>query len=497
MVVKVDNLAKKPLKSQERALHRLLRKAKDTEFGKTYNFEEMAFSPTMLDDFRKTVPLFDYDALYEAWWHRLLDGESDITWAGKVNYFALSSGTTGAPSKYIPITKDMLRAIRRASFKTFFALTRHGVEDDLFTKQFLAVSSSSSLKQSSNGYYLGDLSGINIRKAPTWLNYMKKPEPEIVKIQDWDQRIDEIARNARKWDIATVAGIPSWVQLMIERVMEYHKVDNIHEIWPNLRVFMHGGIAFEPHRRAFNALMGKPIKYVDTYLASEGYIAFQARQETSAMALLLDNGIFFEFIPFTEENFPDGNYNPHAQSYAIHEVKTGVDYALVMSTCGGAWRYLIGDTVRFTDVARSEIIITGRTKHFLSVSGEHLSVDNMNQGVSALQHQLNLNIREFTVAAVQSGDNYAHRWYIGCDEPQNVNIAQATQILEEKLCEINDDYATERSAMLQPIQLNMISNKLFYQYLESIGKIGGQAKMPRVMKKEQFAAFEAFVKSHL
>jgi phenylacetate-coenzyme A ligase PaaK-like adenylate-forming protein len=497
MAVRVDSLAKRPHKNQERALHKLLLKAKGTAFGQAYNFDEIAFSPTMMDDFRQSVPLFDYDSLYENWWHRQLDAEPNVTWPEKIKYFALSSGTTGAPSKYIPITKEMLRRMRMGSFKTWFSLTRHGLGDDHFTKQILALSSSTNLRQSEDGYFLGDLSGINVKQTPNWLNYIKKPEPDIVKIQNWDERIDQIAKNAHKWDIGSVAGIPSWVQLMIERVLEVNKLDHIHQIWPNLNVFVHGGIAFEPHRRAFDGLTGRQLKYVDTYMASEGYFAFQTRQETRSMALLLNSGIFFEFIPFNEENFPDGKYNPNATSYTIREVQTGIDYALVISTCAGAWRYLIGDTVRFTDVNRCEIMITGRTKHFLSVSGEHLSVDNMNSGVSELQHQLNLNIREFTVAAVQSGENYAHRWYIGCDNPKDVNMLQATQILDEKLMEVNDDYATERSAMLQPIQLQMIPNQLFYQYLESLGKMGGQAKMPRVMKKEQFIAFEQFVKARL
>lgn len=488
-----------PLAHQEKTLAKLLRKAQYSAFGQHYGFEKMLYSPTMIAEFRRQIPISDYDLLHKEWWHRSLEAEPNITWEGRINYFALSSGTTGAPSKYLPMTREMIKSIRKGSLKTFLAMSRFPVSPDYYTKQVLVLSSSTSLRKQ-KGYFIGDMSGINAGKAPSWLNFIKRPEPEIASIPDWQTRIDEIARNAKNWNIGSVTGIPSWVQLMIERICEYNNVKHIHEIWPNLEVFVHGGLSFEPYRSSFEQLMGKPMIYVDTYLASEGYLAYQRRPDTRSMALVLNNGIFFEFVPFTDDNFfADGTFNRYARAYTINEVKEGVEYAIIISTCAGAWRYLIGDTVRFTDVSQGEIIITGRTKHFLSVCGEHLSVDNMTQGIRHLQKTLGLNIREFTVSAVIDDNSFAHRWYIGYEAADKISNKldknKVRSLLDEHLQAINDDYATERTAMLRPIQINFVPNELFYRWLEQKGKIGGQAKVPRVMQKHQFEDWENFLKT--
>jgi hypothetical protein len=283
---------------------------------------------------------------------------------------------------------------------------------------------------------------------------------------------------------------------MIEKIVEYHGVKDIHEIWPNLCAFVHGGISFEPHRHSFEAMMRKPLVYVDTYLASEGFVAYQNRPETRSMALVVNNGIFFEFIPFNDDNFDgDGNLKGQPKTLTVNDVTVGKDYALVLSTCAGAWRYLIGDTVRFTDFRRKEIVITGRTKQFLSVCGEHLSVGNMNTGVEYVQKALNTKIREFTVCAVPHNGSYAHRWYVGCD-PQ-VDAKKFETLLDAELCRINDDYATERTSVLGDIQMNIVPPDLFIKWMEIKGKMGGQHKFPRVMKKEMFAEWEAFVAESL
>ncbi|NJN33559.1 MAG: GH3 auxin-responsive promoter family protein [Saprospiraceae bacterium] len=324
------------------------------------------------------------------------------------------------------------------------------------------------------------------------MHSFSRPGNRIQAIPDWNRRLDIIARNAPKWDIGFLSGIPSWVQLMIEKVIAYNKLDNIHEIWPNLQVFVHGGIAFEPHRKAFDALMMRPMIYIDTYLASEGYIAFQNRPETRSMALILNNGIFHEFIPFNEQNFtPEGILKGKPDALTVENIEENVEYAPVISTCAGSWRYLIGDTVRFTDSERKELIITGRTKHFLSVTGEHLSVDNMNQGITLVQDDLNVDVKEFTVAAVLTPAGFAHRWYIGCDP--SVDAQVFSQLLDKRLRELNDDYATERDNVLRTPQVEVVPPQVFLEYMKKLGKVGGQAKFPRVMKKDQFTEWEAFV----
>ncbi|MEN0007057.1 MAG: GH3 auxin-responsive promoter family protein, partial [Bacteroidota bacterium] len=281
-----------------------------------------------------------------------------------------------------------------------------------------------------------------------------------------------------------------------ERIMEFYGLDSIHDLWPNLSVYVSGGIAFEPYRKSLEALFKQPLIYQDSYLASEGFIAYQTRPDTSAMRLILNSGLFYEFVPFNEENFnPDGTLRANPRAYAIGEVEEGVDYALLLSTCAGAWRYLIGDTIRFTDKARSEIIITGRTKHFLSICGEHLSVDNMNQAIHQTEEQLDLNVREFTVAGVRSGTHFAHRWYIGCTT--GLSEEQVARTLDQQLCIVNDDYRAERDAMLQELELRMVPTHIFYEWQRQQGKMNGQSKFPRVMQKEQFAAWEAFVAQQL
>lgn len=490
---RLQGLKMSPMQLQEKTLRRLLKKAEFTEFGIKYNFSDILRSNDIVKTYQDKVPFYDYDSIFEAWWHRSLEGKPDVAWPGITHYFALSSGTTGTPSKHLPMTEDMIKAIRKSGLKTFYSLTKYNVGADFFLREGLTLGGSTALKPKGKGIFVGDMSGINIKKTPFWLSRLARPGKKVASIPDWNKRIDEIARLAPTWDIGYIAGIPSWMQLMIERVVAYNGVNNIHDIWPNLQLFVHGGIAFEPHRKSFDALMGKPMFYIDTYLASEGFIAFQNRPDTKAMALILNNGIFHEFIPFNEQNFDsEGNIIGKPKALSINEVQEGVDYAIIISTCAGSWRYLIGDTVRFTDTKRKEIIITGRTKQFISVVGEHLSVGNMNQAIAAIQDKFDTRVREFTVAPVRGEDGaFRHRWYIGCETP--VDKLAATELIDKVLCDVNDDYATERGSVLRQPEVFILDPQPFFEFLKSKGKVGGQAKFPRVMKKAHFEEWENFV----
>jgi hypothetical protein len=482
-----------PAQLQQRTLRRLLRRAAGTAFGQYYDFKDLVKSEQLAEDFSAAVPIFDYDKMYEQWWHLTLRKVENVTWKGKVRYFALSSGTSGAPSKHIPVTDDMLRAMRRASTRMLFNLPRFHINPELFTKHMLMLGGSTDLKTNGD-YYVGDLSGINAGKLPFWFRPFYKPGVKISRINDWNLRIEEIAKKAPQWDVAFIAGIPSWLQLTMEKIIEYHGVQTIHDIWPNLTVFAHGGVHFEPYRKGFERLLAKPLICLDTYLASEGFIAYQNRPETTAMKLLLHNDIYLEFVPFTDDNFDaDGVIRPEARALPIEAVQENVNYALLISTCSGAWRYLIGDTVRFTDVKRSEIVITGRTKHYLSICGEHLSVDNMNKAVQNVEEMLNVAIPEFTVSAAEAGSFFTHRWYLGCD-PLPENTTEIARLLDEELKKVNDDYGIERKSVLQSPQVQVAPVSVFYRWHEKRGKMGGQNKFPRVMKKELFAEWEAFVK---
>jgi len=480
-----------PLQLQRRTLRRLLKRAQQTAFGQYYNFNELLHEKERcIEAFQQKVPVFDYDAMYSKWWHMTLREVADVSWPGKIKYFALSSGTSGAPSKHIPISEEMRRAMKHAGLRMFFALTNFEVEPELYTKPMLMLGGSSDL-DNQGGFYQGDLSGINATQPPFWLRPYYKPGDKIARIKSWEEKITEISRHAPEWDIGFLVGIPSWLQLMMERIIEDHQLETIHDIWPNLEVCVHGGIAFEPLRKSFERLLAHPLVYMDSYLASEGFIAYQQRPETNAMRLLLHNGIFFEFIPFNEDNFDeDGHIRPNPATFTIDQVEEGIDYALLITTCAGAWRYLIGDTVRFPDRTIPEVLITGRTKHFLSICGEHLSVDNMNQGIQQVEEELHLSIREFTVGPVQRGNRFVHRWYLGCEREANTEQVQA--VLDRRLKEVNADYKTERDSLLQ-MEVELLPIDVFYEWQAEKGKLGGQNKFPRVMKGKRFAEWDSFV----
>ena len=492
-VQQLDQRKPTPAQLQARALQGLLRRAEKTAFGRHYGFEKLSAAADPVAAFQEQVPMHDYNRMFGEWWNRTLAGEADVSWRGQVKYFALSSGTSEASSKYIPITGDMQKSMRQAALRMFSCLPKYNLPPSFYTKEWLMIGGSASL-QDFGHYQAGDLSGINASQPPVWIRRYYRPGTRIAKISDWDERTEAIAKMAPHWDVGVLTGLPSWVQLTLERVIEYHGLNHIHEIWPNLRIFVSGGIAFGPYRKSFEALLGHPLTYQDSYLASEGFVAFQARPGTSAMRLQLNNGIFFEFVPFNEDNFDEeGQLRPTATALTLDDVEEGQDYALLMSTCAGAWRYLIGDTIRFADKARSEILITGRTRHFLSICGEHLSVDNMNEAIRRTEDILNVNINEFTVSGVKADAHFAHRWYIGCTPL--IDTDTLSGVLDEQLMAVNDDYAAERSAMLRPPQVNAVDPRLFHEWQRHTGKMNGQSKFPRVMKGEQLAEWEAFVRT--
>jgi len=280
----------------------------------------------------------------------------------------------------------------------------------------------------------------------------------------------------------------------MEMIIERYKLNNIHEIWPNLSFFVHGGVAFEPYKHGFEKLLGKPLIYIETYLASEGFIAYQSRQDAEAMKLVTNEHIFLEFVPFDNKNFDaDGNIIDKPEALMIHEVEEGKDYALLLSTSAGAWRYLIGDTVRFTDKEKCEIIITGRTKHFLSLVGEHLSVDNMNKAIQMVSEELNISIPEYTVVGEPHGNFFAHHWYVACDD--RAAAIDIRNKIDTSLKEINDDYAVERVSALRDVYLDILPESTFMEFMKLKGKIGSQHKFPRVLKGKMLADWKQFLET--
>ena len=480
--------------AQEQVLTNLLKTAANTAFGRQHGFSKILSSSQPRRAFAETVPLHDYQKIHDEWWHRLIEGETNVTWPGQPHYFALSSGTTGSSSKRIPVTDEMLAAIRNTGLQQVTSLANFDLPAEFFEKEIMMLGSSTDLQQRGN-FLEGEISGISASNIPFWFKGFYKPGDDIARIDDWDERVQKIAERAEEWDIGALSGIPSWIELMLKKVIKHHNLSNIHDIWPNLSVYTPGGVAFEPYRKSFEKLLAHPLIYLDTYLASEGFLAFQSRPDTTAMKLVVDNGIYFEFVPFEESNMTDeGNVRPDAPVLTLAEVEKDRDYVLLISTVAGAWRYMIGDTVKFTDLARREIIITGRTKHFLNVVGSQLSVHKMNEAMRVLEDRFQVAIQEFTVAAVRREEDqeYIHQWYLGSDDPMDAD--EVAQALDEYLQEANKNYRVARSKALKAIRVEVVPADVFYQWSEASKKKGGQVKTPRVMKEEQFRAWETFAK---
>lgn len=493
---KVRNLS--PIRKQQITLRKLISRAQYTALGEEYEFGDLLKKKDLISNFKQAVPINDYNSIHQKWWYRTLHGETFVAWPGKIKYFALSSGTSEASSKYIPVTGDMIKAIKRTSIRQIFSLAKYDFPKDFFEKGILMLGGSTHLMFNGT-YYEGDLSGITTGNIPFWFQHFYKPGNRISKERDWSTKLDEIVRNARDWDIGVIVGVPAWLQILMERIISYYKVNTIHDIWPNLSIYVHGGVSFTPYQKTFEKLLAKPLTYIETYLASEGFIAYQSRPNANAMELVLDNGLFYEFVPFTSDNFDnDGTIRKDAETLTIDQVEEGREYALLLSSCSGAWRYLIGDTIKFTSKSLSEIVITGRTRHFLNLCGEHLSQENMNRAIQMLEEKLNVAVPEFTVAGIRHGSMFAHKWYLGVTgDIHEMDAQKIKEQLDQNLKDINDDYRVERIAAIRDVFIELIPLQLFYDYMKMRGKEGGQNKFPRVIKNSQQSQWEEFLDKNI
>jgi phenylacetate-coenzyme A ligase PaaK-like adenylate-forming protein len=466
---------------QLESLRFLLETAKNTKFGLYHSFHKYASKPDMVSFFQKNVPISNYDDFYENWLRETIEGAKDHTWKGRIKYYALSSGTTGSPSKRIPVTLEMIRSFQRTSVRQLSILHELHLSENFYSASFLVVGGSTKLTKKGN-HIEGDLSGILKKHTSLILTPFAKPGSRITAIKDWNEKLRLIVEKAPKWNIGIIAGVPSWCILLMERIVEYYKLGSIHEIWPNLEVYVHGGVFMDPYLDRLEKISGKKINLLDTYLASEGYFAYQTSLHSKGMKLLLNNGIFFEFVPFNSDYFDENGelINKHV-AFTISQVKEGVDYALLISTNSGLWRYLIGDLVRFTNVDTYELKITGRIKQFLSLCGEHLSLDNINQALITVSKEMKIGISEYTIFA--DSQNSQHNWFIGSQDSFDESLF--TKRMDKKLSELNDDYAYVRKYNLQIPKFTILPTQKFYDFMESIGKIGAQNKMPRVLNKAQ------------
>ena len=476
-------------KEQVKVLQYLLSKSKTTKFGLAHNFSGI-LNEDIVHAYQRAVPIMDYDSFYRKWLKYSILGEKDNTWRGRIKYYALSSGTTGSPSKRIPVTSEMIRSFQKSSLRQLSILHNLDLPQSFYSTSVLTVGGSTKLTYKET-HVEGDLSGILKKHTSFIATPFTKPGARISGVKDWNKKLDLMVEKAPKWDIGIIAGIPSWCIMLLERIIERYKLDSIHDIWPNLYVYVHGGVFMDPYITRLNQLVNRELDLLDTYLASEGYFAYQEDPCKKGMKLLLNHGIFFEFVPFTTEHFDEhGTIKASASAYTIEQVQEGVDYALVISTNAGLWRYLIGDLVRFTNAEENELVISGRIRQFLSLCGEHLSLENINEALLHTSSYFNVDFSEFTIYA--DSEKQCHCWYLGTK--QNIDDPEALiTFLDNKLREANDDYNSARKYSLKAPEMKIILPSVFCSYMAKEKKLGSQNKMPRVLNKKQSKTWLDFI----
>ena len=470
----------------------LLNQAGDTAFGKYYGFSTLLEHEDPRNAFAERVPIFDYHELHDAWWEKQ-QKYPDITWPGRPDFFALSSGTTGKSSKRIPITNEMMQSMRKVGIDLVTSLKAFDLPQEVYEKEIFVLSSSANLNENDEGFEEGEISGINVRNFPGWYDFFYRPGKEIAEIDNWDERLNMIVKHAPEWDIGAMAGIPSWVLMAVKAIIKEHNLETIHDIWPHLSVYSTGGVAFEPYRKNFEEVTARPLTIIDTYLASEGFIGYTFEPDSMAMKLAFHHGLYYEFIPFDKRGFDGtGNLLENPEIHHWEDVEEGKDYALLISTCAGAWRYLIGDTIKFTHKEKAAFVLTGRTKFFLNVVGSQLSEEKMNAAVKVVSDTLQIPIEEFSVAALQDGEGkYYHQWVLASEESGDAE--KAREVLDASLKEANKNYKVARSKALEDIKVILTTKEKYYNWLEQQKKKGGQVKTPKVMSDEKMRSLLEFL----
>ncbi|TGE14904.1 GH3 auxin-responsive promoter family protein [Hymenobacter elongatus] len=475
----IEYFRQNPHEVQARVLQALLLKARATEWGQRYGFAD-APSGT---EFARRVPVSTYEQLYPAI-ERVLRGEPDVLWPGQVQWFAKSSGTTNARSKYIPVTRESLRECHYRAGRDMTALaTSLYPEKRVLAGKTLSLGGTHApnpFRPTEEASRVGDVSAVIMQNLPSWAEYLRTPPLEMALLDEWEEKIERIARHVLSINVSVLAGVPTWMIVLLRRVTELAGAGNITEVWPNLSLFLHGAVAFGPYRELFRQLIpAEQMRYLEIYNASEGYIALQDQRDSEDLLLLLDHGIYYEFIPLEQVE----SENPQALS--LEQVELGCTYALVLSTNAGLWRYAIGDTVRFTCLAPYRLRITGRTKHFLNAFGEEVVIENADAAIAAACRATGATVRDYTAAPIYfdaaNTSRGGHQWLIEFNESPP-NPAHFTATLDQTLRELNSDYAAKRhrDLALSPPVLTIASTGVFTRWLASKGKLGGQHKVPRL-----------------
>lgn len=475
----VELFLKYPIDVQNELLLKLVSAAKNTEFGKQQNFASIK----NYSDFANNIPIQRYESI-EPLIERCRKGEQNLFWPTPIRWFAKSSGTTNAKSKFIPVSDEAIEYCHFKAGKDMLCLYINNNEDaKLFTGKGLRLGGSSAVYEDNNSYF-GDLSAIIIENMPFWADFSSAPKQETALMSEWETKMEAIINETIHENITSLVGVPSWMLVLLNKVLEKTGKDNILEVWPNLEVYFHGGINFNPYREQYKKLIPKDdFKYYETYNASEGFFAIQDRNNSDEMLLMLDYGIFYEFIPMDQY---DGE---NSIAIPLSEVKKDINYAVVITTNGGLWRYLIGDTVKFTSTDPYRIKITGRTKHHINVFGEELIIENAEEALKAASDKTNSEIKEYTVGPIfmNGKENGAHEWIIEFEKPPK-NLAFFTEMLDNALKNCNSDYEAKRynNMTLAMPKVHQARKGLFYDWMKEKGKLGGQHKVPRLSNERSF-----------
>ena len=472
-----------PVELQEAVLQRLLSRATGTLYGKEHAFGKALTAGEVYEAFRRSVPVNTYEEL-KGYIDRMRHGEKDILWRGQVKWYAKSSGTTNDKSKFIPVSKDSLKYTHYAGGNDAVAYyLQNNPKSRLFDGRALILGGSHSPNYNVAGSLVGDLSAILIENINPLVNLVRVPDKKTALIPEFDRKREMIARQCLKANVTNISGVPSWMMSVLSRVMELSGKQHLEEVWPNLEVFFHGGIAFTPYRKQYEQLITKSdMHYMETYNASEGFFGLQNDPTDSSMMLMLDYDVFYEFAPM-EAIDDNGLLTDESKVVPIEGVETGKNYAMIITTSSGLWRYMIGDTVRFTSVKPYKFIITGRTKSFINAFGEELIVDNAEKGLQYACQQTGAQVNEYTAAPVfrEEGVVPHHQWLIEFSkEPQSID--EFASILDKKLQQLNSDYEAKRFKDINMVCLKIVKARLnqFEDWLRSKGKLGGQNKVPRL-----------------
>ncbi|MBR7948420.1 GH3 auxin-responsive promoter family protein [Microvirga sp. STR05] len=469
-----------PHEAQQQVLRELLHTARATEWGRRYGFAD-ALSGR---EFAGRVPVSAYEELVPDL-ERVMRGEADVLWPGRVQWFAKSSGTTNARSKYIPVTREALHECHYRAGRDMVALsTLHYPEAQLLGGKTLSLGGTHTpnpLRPADALSRAGDVSAVIMQNLPAWAEHIRTPPLELALLDEWEEKIERIARHVQHQDVRALAGVPTWMIVLLRRVTELAGADNITDVWPNLRLFLHGAVAFGPYRELFQQLIpGPQMHYLEVYNASEGYIALQDEPDSEDLLLLLNHGIYYEFLPADQWDAPE------PQALPLEAVELGKSYALLISTNAGLWRYKIGDTVRFTSLQPYRIRISGRTKHFLNAFGEEVVIENAEAAIAAACRATSTTVRDFTAAPIYfagaaDGSRGGHQWLIEFTQPPQ-DAAHFTSVLDQTLRQLNSDYDAKRhrDMALAPPTLTVAAPGLFERWLARRGKLGGQHKVPRL-----------------